>query len=580
VSPARRRLLGLTRPYLRLLGMSMAAGVVALACGLGLPVVTEHLVNNAIVAGHHDLILPLALIALGLSMVRAFSNYVRRWVSGLASVRLEADLRWRLFAHLQGLPAAFHDRWHGGQLLARATSDLETIKNFVGYAVAFLAFMLITAAGVLGAIALQSPVIAAVAAALTLPWLWAAARFNRIMEDVSAESREAVGEVASVVAESTSGVRILKAFGVEQDAVDHLGVAAAQLRDVNLAGVRHRALYIPALNLIPNLILGVVLGVGGLEVIGGTLSLGGLVAITQYLYLLVVPMRYVGWMLAMAQQAEASSARVFEVLDSEPEIADAPGATELGDVEGDVHLEAVRFTYPGGTVQALADVTIAIRAGETVALVGATGSGKSTVAALLPRFIDPDRGTVRIDGHDIRTVSLTSLRRQIGVVFDEPILFSATIAENIAFGRPDASREDIVAAATAAGAHAFVERLPEGYETRVGEQGLSLSGGQRQRLALARALASRPRLLILDDPLSSVDVRTEAEIEANLRSLLGTRTTIIIAHRASTVAMADRVVLLDEGRVVATGTHEELLVSSDTYRRVLAADLEIEELAP
>jgi len=303
-----------------------------------------------------------------------------------------------------------------------------------------------------------------------------------------------------------------------------------------------------------------------------------MVAITQYLYLLVVPMRYVGWMLAMGQQAVAASDRVFEILETQPEITDAPRAEELGPIVGEIRLEHVSLTYPSAPSPALHDLSFTIRPGESVALVGATGSGKSTIAALIPRFLDPDAGTILVDGRDLRSVTLASLRRQIGVVFDEPVLFSATVAENIAFGWPDAPAEDIVAAATAAGAHEFITALPESYATRVGEQGFSLSGGQRQRLALARALLGRPRILILDDPLSSVDVRTEAEIEANLAALLGTRTTIIIAHRASTVAMADRVLLLDEGRVIASGTHHELLATNDTYRRVLATDLEIEEL--
>jgi ATP-binding cassette subfamily B protein len=275
----------------------------------------------------------------------------------------------------------------------------------------------------------------------------------------------------------------------------------------------------------------------------------------------------------------AAAVRVFEILETEPDIRDGAHVAPLGAVDGEIRFDGVTFAYPGATAPALRDVSFTVRPGESVALVGATGSGKSTVASLIPRFDDPQAGVVTVDGVDVRTVTLASLRRQIGVVFDEPVLFSATVVENIAFGKPDADQAEIVAAAQAAGAHEFVELLPEGYDTRVGEQGFSLSGGQRQRLALARALLVKPRILILDDPLSSVDVRTEAEIEANLARLLGTRTTILISHRASTVSMADRVILFDEGRVVAEGTHDQLLDTDERYRRVLAADVHVEELA-
>jgi len=579
VSPELRRLLSLTRPHRLILGVATVAGFGVLACGLALPLVTEHLVNDAILRHQRHLVSRLALIALAIAVARALFNFIRRNLSGEASVRVEADLRARLFAHLQGLPISFHDRWESGQLLARATSDLNTIRDFVGYAIVYLAFLALTAIGVIGAIAYRSWPIAALAALLTVPFLWAATRFNRQMESISAESREAVGEVATVVAESAAGIRILKAFGVEQGAVRRLDTAATGLLDVNLEAVRRKAFYIPLLNLLPNAIMAIVLGVGGFQVIDGSLSLGAMVAITQYLFLLVVPMRYVGLMLAMAQQALAASNRVFEILDTQPTIRDAPGAETLPPVVGEIELDRVTFRYPGSTIPALDELSFTVRPGETVAIVGATASGKSTVAALLPRFSDPDSGAVRVDGRDVRTVTLRSLRRQIGVVFDEPVLFSATVEENIAFGWPDASRAEVVKAATAAGAHDFVSALPQAYDTRVGEQGFALSGGQRQRLALARALLGRPRILILDDPLSSVDVRTEAEIEANLAALLGERTTIIIAHRASTVAMADRVILLDEGRLLAEGTHEQLLVGNEVYRRILATDVEIEELA-
>ena len=574
-----RRLIGLTRPHWGALAGAMVCGVVALGCMLAIPELTRRLVDRAILGHHRSLIWPLGLTALGLGVLRAFMNFLRRNLAGATSVRIEASLRGRLFAHLQGLPISFHDQWQSGQLLARATSDLNAIRIFLGYALVFLTFVAVVFLGVGVRLVQLDPLLAVCTLALVVPFVWAGIRFNRSMEMLAAQSREAVGEVTNVVEECAGGVRILKAFGQERRAVAELEQAASRLMDVNLQGVRVRSFYIPGLAAIPNLVYAVLLGVGGLEVVHHHLTPGGLVAFYQYLAFVIAPLRYVGWMLAMAQQAQAGGERVFEILDTQPAIADAPHARSLSPVEGEVVLERVGFTYPGSRSPALVDVSLSIRPGETVALVGMSGSGKSTIAALLPRFLDPTSGRVLVDGVDVREASLASLRSQIGVVFDEPVLFSASVAENIAFGVPDASADEVVRAATAAGAAAFIEELPEGYATRVGEQGFSLSGGQRQRIALARALLSRPRILVLDDPLSSVDVRTEAEIEANLRSLLGSRTTVLIAHRASTVAMADRVFLLEEGHVRATGSPSELLASNPAYRRVLAAELDLDELA-
>jgi ATP-binding cassette subfamily B protein len=553
--------------------------MVALACGLILPAIIKRLIDDGIADGRRDLIWPLSLTALGVAALRALANFVRRNLAGAASVRIEADLRARLFAHLQGLPISFHDRWQSGQLLARATSDLNAIRLFLGFAVVFLGFLMTTAIAVAIALFALDPLLALLCLGLAVPFMLTAMRFTDRMEDVAARSREAVGDVTNAVEESVGGVRILKAFGREAWAVDRLDRSAAGLRAVNLEAVRYRAAFVPALNLQPNLMLAAVLGIGGLRVIDGALSIGGLVAFNQYLVLLLFPLRFVGWILSMAQQAIAAGDRVFEILDTQPEIADAPGARSLGPLAGEVRFDDVTFTYPGSITPALVEVSFTVEPGETVAVVGATGSGKSTLAALLPRFFDPSRGRILLDGHDVSSVTLSSLRHQIGVVFDEPVLFSATIHDNIAFGFPDASRDDVERAARAAGAHEFIAALPLAYETRVGEQGYSLSGGQRQRIALARALLGGPRILILDDPLSSVDVRTEAEIEANLRSVLRGRTTFLIAHRASTVAMASRVLFLEDGRLTASGTHQDLLANHAPYRQVLAEELEVEDLA-
>jgi ATP-binding cassette subfamily B protein len=573
------RLIGTLGPHRRLLVAAALAGVGSLAFSIWLPQIVKHVIDDGILPGRRDRIWGGALAALGVVTARALCNFWRRNAAGEASVRIEADLRARLFAHLQGLPVSFHDRWQTGQLLARATSDLNAIRLFLGFALVFFSYLVLYAAAVSVVLVVLDPVLAALTAALVVPFAAVAVRFNRRMEDLSLRSREQVGAVTDAVEESVGGIRIVKAFGVEHRAIGRVERASAALRDVNLAAVAVRARYVPTLALLPNLMLATIVGVGGLQVIAGHLSLGGLVAFNQLLTGLVLPLRYVGWMLSQAQQATAAGRRVFEILDTQPGIADRPAARRAEPFEGEITFEHVTFRYPGSAAPALCDVSFTIAPGETVALVGMSGSGKSTVAALVPRFFDPDEGRVLIDGHDVRDYTLASLRRQIGVVFDEPVLFSATVRDNIAFGFPDAPAAEVERAARAAGAHEFIVALERGYDTVVGEQGLSLSGGQRQRIALARALLGRPRILVLDDPLSSVDVRTEAEIEANLRAVRKGRTTLLIAHRASTVAMADRVVLLDGGRVVATGTHAELLAGNDLYRHVLAAELDLAEVA-
>ncbi|MHB8671004.1 MAG: ABC transporter ATP-binding protein [Acidimicrobiales bacterium] len=574
-----RRLMALARPHWVALGSALLCGMVALGCILVIPELTRRLVDDAILRHRPSLIWPLGLATLGLGILRAFMNFLRRNLAGATSVRIEANLRARLFAHLQGLPISFHDQWQSGQLLARATSDLNSIRLFLGYALVFLSFVVVVLLGVGARLVTLDARLAVLSLGLVVPFALAGIRFNGRMEDISARSRDAVGELANVVEESVGGVRILKAFGQEDRAVRRLELRASELRSINLKGVDVRSNYIPVMAFVANLIWAVLLGVGGLEVIHRHLSLGNLVAFYQYLAFVIVPLRYVGWMLALGQQATAAGRRVFEVLETQPSITDPPHARALPAVMGEITLDRVRFIYPGAGLPALDDVSLTIRAGETVALVGMSGSGKSTIAALLPRFADPTAGRVLIDGIDVRTVSLSSLRSQIGVVFDEPVLFSASVWDNIAFGDPNASDEDVRRAAAAAGAARFIENLPEGYDTRVGEEGFSLSGGQRQRLALARALLFRPRILVLDDPLSSVDVKTEAEIEENLATLLRGRTTLLIAHRPSTVSMADRVVLLEQGRVTASGTHAELLASEAGYRQVLAAELDLDEMA-
>lgn len=573
-----RRLLGLVRPHAPRFALAVIGALVGTACALAVPLVVRRFVNDVLVDGKRSALLPLAGVVLALGLVRCAANIVRRQVSGTVAVRIETDLRERLFRHLQGLPVSFHQSWETGQLLARATGDLNAIRMFLSFGIVFVGILGVLGIGVLVALALLDPLLGLVVLVLAPLLVAAARRFDAAVAPDVQDSRELTGAVASTVEEAASGVRVVKAFGREDHQVDRLRVQAEALRMTNLRVVGRRALWVPLVAAIPNVMVAATLAVGGVQVLRGRLDVGGLVAAYTYLGLLAFPLRNVGWVLTMGQQAEASAARVFEVLDTEAEVRDRPGARALDTVTGRLEFDHVTVRYDDGPA-VLDEISLTVQPGECVAIVGASGSGKSTLAALLSRFLDPTSGVITLDGHPLPSVTLHSLRSQVGVVLDEAILFAGTVRDNVAFGRPDAADEEVAAAAEVAGATGFVAALPDGWHTVVGENGLALSGGQRQRLALARALLCQPRILVLDDPLSAVDPRTEAVIEATLAVAVRGRTTLLIAHRASTVSMADRVVVLDRGRVVATGRHEELVQTTPLYRALLTSAEADHELA-
>jgi len=569
------RLLALNRPYLGRLIVASVAALIGIYAGLEIPKVVGNIVRDVLIEDERGALLPLSGVIVGLSVLRGVANYLRRNLAGVVSVLVETDLRDRLFAHVQGLPVSFHDEWETGQLLARATGDLNAIRQFIAFGLMFLLILVGIVVGVLIMMFRADAWLGLVVIVFAPALFYVATRFTGLAAPYIALGRQQLGEVTAVVEQSAGGIRVLKAFGRGKHALAELNRRATAVLETDLAAVRIRAVHVPLLAFLPNLMLAATLGLGGWQVVSGHIGVDAVVSSYLWLAFMNFPLRNVGWILAMLQQAIAASNRVHEILDTDPAITDAPGATNLDRLDGRIELDHVTLTFPGATRPALDEVDLVVEPGEIVALAGPSGSGKSVLASLLSRFHDPTSGEVRLDGHALPTVTLHSVRSQVAVVFDEPVLFSASVRENIAFGNPAASDEEIAQAAAAAGVEEFVGALPAGYDTVVGEQGYGLSGGQRQRIALARALVTKPRILVLDDPLSAVDARTEAAIEESLARIMRGRTVILIAQRASTLAMADRIVLMADGRVINEGRHGELLASDPRYAALVGeADAE------
>jgi ABC-type multidrug transport system fused ATPase/permease subunit len=566
------RLLGFLRPYRRAVIGSLVFAWGAMVMTVGIPWLVGSTVN-AIEDHQRSDILPLALAIVGAGILRLGLTVVRRLIAGKVSVAVEFDLRARLYGHLQALELGFFDSQQTGQLMSRATVDLQSIRFFLGYGLIFLtqnALTLVLASAVMFAL---KPDLAALAL-LPVPFVvLSAMRYSRRSRPAVQEVQQRLAELTGEVEEGISGIRIVKAFARERFMLERFRRSVSRVFDQEIFSTRLQAFYSPMIGFLPSLGLAVVLLVGGRQVIHGSLSLGAFTAFYAYLIMLTAPMRILGMALGMAQRAVASGNRLFEILDRPPRIESPAGAPPLPEGPGRVELRRVSLAYNGG-VAALEDIELMVEAGRTVALVGPTGSGKTSLVALMARLYDPSRGAVLIDGADLRGVDVSSLRSEVAFVADDSFLFSASVAENIAYASPDASLEQIEQAARRAQAHGFIEGLPKGYETRIGERGLTLSGGQRQRVAIARALLADPRILILDDATSSVDARTEAAIKRGLREALAGRTTFIVAHRMSTISLADEVVVMDGGRIVDQGTHDELIERCPLYAEIAEHGLE------
>jgi ABC-type multidrug transport system fused ATPase/permease subunit len=515
--------------------------------------------------GHYLAFLILSILAVGL--LRSLLMLGRRFISGKQALAVEWDMRDALYSRLLRLSFGYYDRHQTGQLMSRATVDLQTIRFFLGYGLIFFAQHVITIACVTVVLFFYEWRLALIALAITPLLVGVAYRYSHVSHPVLRDVQQKLGEVATVSEESIVGVHIVKSFAQEEQAERRFRRASDDVFEASVRANTQRSLYVPLLTFLPMLAQAGVLLAAGHYVVQGDLTIGGFFAFNLLLMMLVMPLRMLGMWVGQAQRATASGERFFEVIDEPEEIFDAAGAIELPPGPGRIVFEGVTFGYdPGRPV--LEGVDLAIEAGTTIALIGASGSGKTTLASLVPRFYDPGAGKVLIDGVDVRDATRRSLRREVGVISQDPFLFSASVRDNIAFGVPDVSLELIEAAARAAQAHAFIDELPNGYETVIGERGITLSGGQRQRLAIARALVIDPRILILDDATASVDATTEALIRAGLTEAMRGRTTLVIAHRLSTIALADTIVVLEHGVIAAKGSRSEVLEQSAVFREI------------
>ncbi|WP_306824923.1 ABC transporter ATP-binding protein [Nocardioides massiliensis] len=560
------------RPHLTAMVLSLLAAGIAIGLSLSIPLVIRELIDGPIADGDRDGLWWLGALAIVLGVLEAAFIWFRRWVQSAAIFDIERSLRRDLYDRLQELPMAFHAKWQSGQLLSRVTTDLTAIRMFAGFGAIFLVVNILQLITVTILLLNMYWPLGLVVAASAVPIVWLSMRFEKAYTVVTRQVQDEQGDVATLVEEAAVGYRVIRSFGRASYAAEGFDRAAGKLYATSLEKVRISARFWSFLGVIPNLAVVVVLLLGARAVGEGEITYGTLVAFVTLMLSLVWPVTVLGVILAMAQEAMTASARVWEIFDTEPAIVG--GEAEIADPRGHLRFEGVEFRFPDQSPEEpaiLRGVDLDVAPGETVAVVGSTGSGKTALTALVPRLYDVTAGRITIDGVDVRELRLPHLRSLVATAFEEPVLFSMSARENLTLGRPDASEAEVLEAIEVAQA-GFVHDLPFGLDTRIGEQGMSLSGGQRQRLALARAVVAKPRILVLDDTLSALDVHTEALVEEALRRVLADATGIVVAHRASTVLLADKVALLQEGRITHVGQHRELLAEVPAYRALLTSD--------
>jgi ABC-type multidrug transport system fused ATPase/permease subunit len=554
-------------PHRRVLILTGTLAVVSQALGLVVPWLTGSVVDDAVTNKDHRRLWELVAVIVLVGTIKAVVMVARRLLAGNLSLDVEYDLRTGVYRHLLTLEQHYHDDHQTGQLLSRATADVTAIRVFLGYGLIFITQYVALVAAVIVLLIWTSPPLALASFVLAPLMIWMSVRYSRRSFPILRDVQQRVADVTTQAEEAIVGVRVIKAFAQEDREIDRFARRSEAVFYRQVDATKLQATYQPLLDLVPQLGVAIVLFAGGIAVASGELTIGGFFQFNLYLGMLVLPLRMVGLWVGQVQRAVASGSRVFELLDTEPTLETPPHPTPLPMGGGELRLEGVRFGYdPDRPI--LHEVDLSIPEGRTLALIGRTGSGKSTLAALIPRLYDVQAGRVLVDGVDVRELDLGELRRSVATVSQDTFLFSASVRDNIAFARPGASDETVEQAARRAQAHDFISALPKGYDTVIGERGLTLSGGQRQRIAIARALVADPRILILDDATASVDATTEARIRVALREAMAGRTTLIIAHRLSTLSLADEIAVLDHGRVVSRGTHDEIVGNSPVYDEI------------
>jgi len=562
------RIRAYVRPYAaQMIVMTVAAGL-AVGASIVVPLIIRAVVDGPIADGDKAGLIPLGFLALLLGVLEAALVFIRRWVQSYAALGIETAVRDDLYGHMQSLSVAFHDRWQAGQLLSRATTDLSILRRFLSFGLVFLVVNVCTFIVVIALLIHLYPPLGILVALSAIPLFLISRGLARAYLTAARRVQDQQGDLATFVEESAVGVRMIRSFGRRQHVGETFRGSAQTLHDSAVHKSVLVARFWSLLDLVPSLTLSATLLFGALAVTQDAMTLGDLVAFVSLMLMLVWPVDSLGWIMANGQEAMTAADRIYEVFDTTPTIVDRPAAIELSHPRGLVRFEDVGFAYQAdGPI--LRSINLEVLPGETMAVVGVTGSGKTTLTSLVPRLYDVTAGRITIDSVDIRDVTLASLRTVVATAFEDATLFSASVRENLTLGYPEASDAEIQQALDIAQAH-FVHDLPWGLETRIGEQGLSLSGGQRQRLALARAVVSKPSVLVLDDPLSALDVHTESLVERALRRVLTKTTALLVVHRPSTVALADRVALLEDGTIRAVGTHTELMNSEPSYRAVLS----------